>query len=575
MTLRGVAPCADSLIVDETETMPVSEKISRTVGTFAVAALICWLPGPTPVLADPGLREAIRAEAERLRESGRLSVDGIRIAAVALVPDVYERRGFAPGWRDPEKIGSLLTAIRSSELDGLDPHDYGLERIAALKRSLEAGRTLSPRAQAGFDLLLTDSLIRLTYHLRFGAVDPATMQPSSAFVKRINELDPAAAIREVMDATSVPAALASLVPRGPHYHRLQSQLQRHRVLAEAGGWPDVPDGPSLSPGARDPRLSALALRLAKSGDLSEHDASIPWPVYDEALQGAVRRFQRRHGLEVDAVVGPATLSALNVPIEARIEQIRLNLERARWVFDGPQGDDFVLVNIAEFRAYVIRDGEAVWTTRVIVGETDDQTPVFRSTMKYLVFNPTWTVPHRIASKELLPKIKQDPGFLARGRYDLLDPAGNPVEPSGVDWRVVNADDFRFTLVQQPGPANQLGQIKFVFPNQYSICMHDTPAKSLFARAERDFSHGCIRVDEPFALAEVLLRNDGWTRESIHAQIESTETKTVFLAKPLPVLLVYWTAVVDDLGTIHFYGDIYERDDVLLAALDRPHVKERP
>jgi len=352
------------------------------------------------------------------------------------------------------------------------------------------------------------------------------------------------------------------------FERLQAELQRHRALADTGGWPKVPEGPTIRPQSNDPRLELLARRLAASGDLAKDDISFSSSKYNETLQDAVRRFQIRHGLEVDGLVGRATLRALNVSIEQRIDQIHVNLERARRL-PGGQSEDLVLVNIAVFEAYVVRDGETVRTTKLIVGDMEDETPEFRSELKYIVFNPTWSVPHSIASEEMLPKIKQDPGFFTKGGYQLYDGDGNRVNPAGVEWSLISVGSFPYKLVQQPGPENQLGQIKFMLPNEYSVCMHDTPAKSLFAKAARAFSHGCLRVEDPLAFAEVILGSEGWTREQINSQVGSGETRTVVLSEPLPVYVLYWTAEVDDKGTIHFYDDIYGRDAKVLRTLDRP------
>ena len=352
------------------------------------------------------------------------------------------------------------------------------------------------------------------------------------------------------------------------FERLQAELQRHRALADTGGWPKVPEGPTIRPQSNDPRLELLARRLAASGDLAKDDISFSSSKYNETLQDAVRRFQIRHGLEVDGLVGRATLRALNVSIEQRIDQIHVNLERARRL-PGGQSEDLVLVNIAAFEAYVVRDGETVRTTKLIVGDMEDETPEFRSELKYIVFNPTWSVPHSIASEEMLPKIKQDPGFFTKGGYQLYDGDGNRVNPAGVEWSLISVGSFPYKLVQQPGPENQLGQIKFMLPNEYSVCMHDTPAKSLFAKAARAFSHGCLRVEDPLAFAEVILGSEGWTREQINSQVGSGETRTVVLSEPLPVYVLYWTAEVDDKGTIHFYDDIYGRDAKVLRTLDRP------
>lgn len=351
------------------------------------------------------------------------------------------------------------------------------------------------------------------------------------------------------------------------YERLKAELERHRHIAAAGGWPEVANGPTIRPGSNDPRLQTLLRRLAISGDLDDDGRWAVAQGYNEALQDAVRRFQLRHGLEPDALVGGATLQALNVPIEKRIDQIRVNLERARWWSDS-EVENLILVNVAGFRAYVIRDRKTVWTTKVIVGTTEDKTPLFQATLKSIVFNPTWTVPYSIASEELLPEIKADPGYLAKGRYELFDSDGNVVDPATVDWRPYHSRNFPFTVVQRPGPANLLGQVKFIFPNEYSVCMHDTPSRYLFSKAGRAFSHGCIRVDRPIELAEVLLAGEGWTRQQVDARVRSQATSTVVLAQPLPVFVRYWTAEVSEQGEMYFYDDIYERDAAELASLDK-------
>lgn len=517
-------------------------------------------------LADEDLQESIRAEVILLRDTGQLSVSGMQIAAANLVAEVYERRGFAPTWNDAEKVESLLTAINATFDDGLDPADYHRERIRDVQERLAGGRALTLPDQAVFDLMLTDSLIRLAYHLRFGKVSLETQDTTSLFARTLGGTDSTTAIQGIIDSGSVAAAIQSIMPRTAHYRRLKSQLKRYRALADEGGWPNIPIGPTIRPGATDSRLGALARRLSISGDLAAFGDTNTGFDYREPLQESVRRFQERHGLKADGLVGPATLRALNVSVEQRVNQIRLNLERARWAVDG-QGDDFVLVNIAGFRAYVVRDGQTAWTTRVVVGQTEDKTPLFNSAIRHLIFNPTWTVPRSIATEEMLPLIQQDPGYLSRGGYDLLDRDENIIDPADVDWSSVTTERFRFTIVQRPGPANQLGQIKFVFPNEYSVFMHDTPGKSLFELAERAFSHGCIRIDDPLGFAEVLLDKDGWTREQIDAQIESEETKTVILSEPLPISLRYWTAEVDDQGVMHFYKDVYGRDPAILNALD--------
>ena len=519
-------------------------------------------------------RETLRIEIEQLRESGRLSIGGIDIASGNLLADFYERRGFLPAWSGIAKMDSLIAAIKATADDGLTPADYHLEKLEHVRGLLANGHQATSEERAALDIALTDSLIRLGYHQRFGKVNPYELDPIWNFARELNGRDPASAIQEIVEADSLSDSLAKIFPRVAIYRGLQSYLAKYRKLAEAGGWPRVPDGPTLRPGATDERLPLLSRRLVVTGDLPAAAASTPAVAYGGELETAVKNFQSRHGLDADGIIGPATLRALNVPVQVRINQIRVNLERGRWVLDNLE-DDFVIVNIGGFRAYLYRDRKPVWSTRVVVGKTYHKTPVFRSEMKYIVFNPTWTVPYSIATKEMLPAIKRDPNYLAARNFDVKNRNGEVIDQASIDWTQVTARNFGYTFVQRPGTSNALGEIKFIFPNQYAVYLHDTPSKSLFARAERTFSHGCVRVERPFDFAEVLLGPDGWTRERIDSERNSRITKSVFLSKPLPVLLLYWTAEVGEDGQIHFYDDVYARDGAVLAALDSSYRVEIP
>jgi murein L,D-transpeptidase YcbB/YkuD len=534
------------------------------------------LTGPlSPAIAQQSdVSEAIRVEIEQLRDSGILSIGGVDIAAGNLLADVYERRNFAPNWSSREEIGELIAAIKRTEKDGLDPADYHLEKAELVYDELGAGRLSSAREQAALDVMLTDSLFRLGYHQRFGKVNPENLDKSWNFRRELDDRSPAVVMQEAMDAPSLLEFLDELTPRGPIYKQLQKALVEYRELAAAGGWPSVPDGPTLKPGATDERLATIAKRLAVTGDIEDLQTFAAITTYDEALQAGVKNFQERHGLDDDGVIGPATLRAMNVPVEQRVQQLRLNLERGRWVFDD-LADDFIIVNIAGFRAYVVRNGEPVWQTNVQVGKTYHQTPVFRDEMKYVVFNPTWTVPYSIATKEMLPRIKNDPDYFKTRDFDVKNRSGELVDPATIDWSQLSRGNFPYTFVQRPGPRNALGRVKFIFPNEHSVYLHDTPSKSLFGRAERAFSHGCVRVENPFDLAEVLLGSEGWDQEKIKATLDGLETKTVYLPEPLRVLLLYWTAEMGPTGDVHFYSDVYERDQRIAEALDEPFRNELP
>ncbi len=488
------------------------------------------------------------------------------IGAGETIARIYERREFAPAWNDAEQVAQLLEAVRASYDDGLSPPDYQLSAIENLHRSISSGQELPAARRAAFDLWLTDSLMRLVDHRCNGKVDPESRKPARAAGRPINGRAPSTVISEIIASGNLADAISSVAREDSDYDRLKAQIALYRTIAADGGWPELPDGPTIGPGSDDSRVEILARRLAIAGDLADAASRVQAGIYDPLLEAAVRRFQVRHGLDEDGLVGQATLRALNVPAEQRIEQIRVNLERARWGLDRGT-EDLIAINVAGFKMQVIRDRETTLTKRVIVGEVEDRTPLFQSRLEHIVFNPAWSVPYSIASKEILPRIKADPGYLEGGRYQLIDGDGNVVDASTVDWSTIHTRNFPFTVVQQPGPANQLGRIKFMLPNDFSLCMHDTPDKSLYAKADRALSHGCIRVDEPLDLAAQLLGRDGWTRAQIDNMVASGKTRTVTLEEALPVVILYRTAEVTDRGEMHFFSDIYQRDPGLLDALD--------
>ena len=527
-----------------------------------------------PALAgDAADREALRVEIEQLRETGQLSIGEIDIATGNVLAEFYERRNFRPTWTDKRQVKGLLELVLATHEDGLAPDDYHAVEIEKVYRSLDQGETPTPRQRAVIELLFSESLLRLAYHQLYGRVDPGSLDPRWNFESRPLGPDPLSRLQEAIDSSSLTDYANELFARAPLYLRLRDALKTHRQFMANGGWPVIPEGPTLKVGASDDRVALLAERLAITGDLDSAPTSSRNHYSTQIAQG-VRNFQARHGLDVDGVVGPATLTALNVPVEKRIDQLRVNLERARWVMGG-LGNEFIVVNIAGFRAYLFKDGQVAWETRVQVGASYHQTPVFRDTMTYVVMNPTWTVPYSIATREMLPKIQRDPDYFKTRAFDVRDRSGENVDPEAIDWTGLSRRNFPYTFVQRSGPGNALGRIKFIFPNQYSVYLHDTPCKSLFERSARAFSHGCIRTQNPFDLAERLLGPAGWDRARIDAQIESLETKTVHLAEPLPVLLLYWTADIGSDGEPLFFEDVYQRDQKVLTALAAPFQPQLP
>lgn len=564
----SATPGARSVVVDGAVAIPAAEHgavggagAAPTAGAAALAAAD---------RAARDLQEALRTRVEELAATGALEAAGVPIAARRLIPRLYERRAFVPAWRTVAQVDSLLEVIGDSELEGLDPRDYHLDAVRTARDRLAAGVFGSPVERADLDILLTDGLIRLGYHLRFGKVDPVALDPHWNFSRDLDGEDPVVTIQAAIDAGSLRDFAAKTIPRVFLYSRLKSALARYRAIEAAGGWPVVPPGPTLEVRARDARVPALVARLVASGDLDASAAADNARSYDDAVAAAVRRFQARHGLAADGVVGPRTLAALNVPVGVRVDQLRASLERARWVLYDPESE-FLVVNVAGFRLYHVRRDEVVWSTRVVVGLPYRETPVFTSTMRYLVLNPTWTVPPTVLVQDILPEVRRNVSYLAGRNIDVLDAANARVDPASIDWSSRAVLGYRY--VQRPGPTNALGRVKFMFPNDYAVYLHDTPSRDLFARDSRAFSSGCIRVEDPLALAVTLL-GDGWSRERLEARIATGRTETVFF-EPMPVMLLYWTADVSAAGVVAFHPDVYERDAALIEALGQPFDTRAP
>lgn len=533
-------------------------KLIEGARAAALAACMLWQAGAFAQTAAA----LIQTHVEELRTGGRLEVLGQPIASRDVLPRVYEGREFAPAWNLLRQVDGLLEMVDESYLEGLEPNDYHAAALHAFRATVTDLAALAPNDRAAFDILLTDSIIRLGYHLRFGKVDPSALDPNWNQSGTLVGEDAAVTIQHAIDAPSLRDFAAKVIPRVFLYDRFKTALAEYRAIQANGGWASVPSGPTLRPGMTDERVPGLAVRLTVTRDLPAASAA-PSALYDETLVAAVQRFQARHGLAADGVVGAGTLAALNVPVAARIDQLRVSLERAREVFYDPESD-FLVVNVAGFQLYHVRRGEIVWRTRVQVGQPYRQTPIFRAEMTYVVVNPTWTVPPTVFRNDILPAVRRNPAYLASRHIDVFDSGGAAVDPASVDWSGRNPP---YRLVQRPGPDNALGRIKFMFPNEHSVYLHDTPSRDLFSRDSRAFSSGCIRVENPFELVGQLLGER--RRARVDAVVTSGRTETIFLDKPMTVMLLYWTAEVDGTGRVSFFPDVYQRDQDVIAALAEP------
>jgi L,D-transpeptidase YcbB len=513
--------------------------------------------------ADPAT-ESLRARTEQLRAGGEVVVDGARIAARRLIPEFYERRGYRPAWTRPDQATALLELIERSAAHGLDPADYHVAALKRLLRDLPADDAVV----ADRELLFTDALIRFAYHLHFGKADPRALYAGWTFTRALGAIDPVPALEAALAAPRLDEALERYAPQLPAYRNLQQALARLHAVQAAGGWPQLALGPALKPDTSGPRVAALRQRLMASGDLAP-DASHDAEGFDPALEAAVRRFQERHGLDADGVVSRRTIEALNVSAARRVGQIRVNLERLRWVAQDLAGD-YLIVDIAGFSARLYLDGRLAWTSRTIVGRPYRKTPVFRATMQYMVLNPTWNVPPTILKQDVVPKVARDPRYLARNHMQVLDAEGRAVDAARIDWTRSRKNGFPYQIVQSPGADNPLGRMKFMFPNPHAVYLHDTPARGLFEKPGRAFSSGCIRLERPLELAVLLLGDpEHWNAPAIRAAIETGDTRTLPLKRQVPVMLLYFTAEADADGVARFNPDLYGRDAGVLAALDAP------
>lgn len=539
--------------------------ISSIVTCRWVAPLVClvWLLASTALaVAENSETEAqLRQRLEQLASPKGRVIKGVNIASHAFLPKLYEALGFELAWRHPKSIEALRSAVARSWEDGLlasDFHDAAIESAVS--------NPSSGSWDADSDLILSDAFVRLLYQLYFGKVRPNSLDGSWNYSRPAIGSDTASKIASAMKSGSIAEFVQEAKIQHPFYQALKATLQAFTQYAADGGWPQIPSGPVLKPGDTDQRIPGLRKRLSITGEFAEADEGTP-ELFDEKLAAALRRFQENNDLEADGVLGPATIAALNVTVEDRINQIRVNLERARWILRD-LGTEMVVVNIAGYYLHLFLDGKRTWSTRVIVGKTYTKTPVFTEQMKTIVFNPDWTVPRSIVRGEIFPKASRDPGYLARNNYQLLDGSGRRIDPSAVSWAQMSPKTFPYRVVQQPGPKNALGLVKFLFPNKHAVYLHDTPSRQLFAQSARSFSHGCIRVQDPLKLAELILRNRlDWDRARIDSIVATGKLQNIKIPVPLPVLLLYWTIDPTFDGGAHFHKDIYGRDASLLKALD--------
>jgi murein L,D-transpeptidase YcbB/YkuD len=480
----------------------------------------------------------------------------------------YRQRHFRPAWIQTGWFGgrrvraegtALLKCLRNASQEGLDPAEYPVDELEQQFGKVSRSTTRATEL-AWLDAKLSYTFFEYSAHLYRGRVSPKRINAAWQVASRNREL--AAVLEDALARKNICGSLAKLTPNLPEYAALRQALGVYHRIAQEGSWPLVPDAQSLKKGDRGDAINLLRKSLERQGDLTS-----PLPDensrFDESLAGAVRAFEARNGLPVDGVADPEMLSVLNRPVEAVIRQIELNLERLRWLPE-ELGYRHLRVNIPDYRLELVEDSRTVLEMRVVVGKKENPTPVFSDQMTHLTFNPFWNIPESIAVKETVPLLIRDHEYALKHGIQVVMKGNEEeiVNLAKIGWKEATEDPktFPYLIRQRPGPGNALGKVKFMFPNQFNVYLHDTPTQHLFNRPERDYSHGCVRVQHPVQLAEYLLKEKpGWNADRIKNAMQSEDEVSVTLANPLPVHIVYWTVWIGEHGKLQRRPDIYELD----------------
>ncbi|SDJ82926.1 Murein L,D-transpeptidase YcbB/YkuD [Catalinimonas alkaloidigena] len=533
-------------------------------------------------LPDSSIKKAVEQQVMNLNQRTFFKDRSAREALTKALQTFYADRDYRLAWNGGDgllpQVDSLLLALQAAPADGLSPNDYPVNDIVRARAAIFSDSIDRATLKLGdflqLDFLLTSTFLTYAKHLHAGRVDPNELHEQ--WYLNVPEGNYAKALEDALQQNRVQTILYSLRPEEEQYGLLREQLAAYRELAKQGGWPKInPAKGVLEKGDREAAVAVLKKRLILTNDLTPDNAYAEDSTYfDEALAAAVASFQEHQGTKVDSAVGPTTLTLLNVPVEQRIQQLALNMERIRWM-PRTRGDYYLQVNIPEFKLHIYRKGKEDLSMRVIVGKDfTNETPIFSDSMSYIVFSPTWTVPLSIGRDEILPHLIKDPTWLDRNNYDIYRTWHDGESPMTAKeiakekWADIDPEEFKYRVVQRPGDGNALGRAKFIFPNNMNIYLHDTPGHHLFSQEVRDLSHGCVRVEFPAQLAEYLLDDRRqWDTEKIDEAMHQEEPVTVTLPEKLPVNIIYQTAWVNqETGRVSFWRDVYGYDDAQLNAL---------
>jgi murein L,D-transpeptidase YcbB/YkuD len=455
----------------------------------------------------------------------------------------------------------LLEILANARKDGLKNSEYGYPNILladTLLKTLGVKNLDFPLLVVRTDLMLTRAFLDYSQDLYSGRVNPALLADEWDITTR--QMNFSALLIDAIRNNAVKQLIAALRPHNSQYYQLSKELLRLEAIASSVGWPQIPYFEKLRPGDTSIIIPLIRQYLSVTGYYSYLNANDSSCVYGADMELAIKKFQQRNGFTSDGVLGKDTRAAMLTPIEGRISQLQINMDRLRWLPD-TLGFRYITVNIPEFKLRFYEGNKMVNDMRVIVGKIETSTPLLIDSIKYIVFSPEWNVPRSIAIKEMLPRLKSDPGYFSKNHFKIFK-GKNEVQPDSVDWSEYDEDNFPFSLLQEPGKNNALGSIKFIFPNTQNIYLHGTPSGYLFGRDSRDMSHGCIRIERPGELAVWLLKNNKeFNKDSVQSYMNKETSKVISLRDRVPVYFFYQTAWVDEDGFLNFRKDIYGYDRI--------------
>lgn len=524
-----------------------------------LAVVVVWAVFALP--ADAALFSSGSDELQKALTAPDVTVEGYELSRDDLNA-FYTARNFRPAWdfTGPDNQAALSAFVDSIEhlvdYHGLQREEYAIELMRKLGASADAQNTQN------LELLVTDTLLHLAHDLHGDTLDLADLYPGWKFHRK--DINIPATLAAAVAANGLNEYIESLAPENPAYRDLAKALQAYRTIA-AKGWGLVDAGPILRPNGHSPRVAQLRARLAAEGYLPQ--VSLPpkqGEKFDDDLHQALKAYQLRNGLDSDGNLGAKTLSALNVPVARRLDQITANMERWRHMPDDFPPSRYALVNIPDFSIDIVEDGRLLYSGPVVIGQVERKTPFIQSAIRSMIINPIWHVPAKIARKDILPKLRRDPHYLEKLGFVI---SGSEDDPHGenVDWQSIREREFNFRLRQAPGDMNSLGRLKFDFDNDFAVYMHGTPHQELFDKNQRALSSGCIRLRDPEDVAVIVLagNKDVWDIERVESEIDAEKTHWIGIAKPLPLFVLYWTVFTGEDGQLNFRNDVYDYDSFLM------------